>query len=170
MTPSTQHRVTRGLRAAPTAAGLALLSLLLLACAGGEEAEPATTAAAENTASEAEAAAPAEGDPAAAEAAAPELAALPPEPVIDDDPDRLLGLSSVALDDLLGAPKWVRREAPAQIRQYRGNDCVLDAVLYQEADGERVSYVEARDGDGNISSARDCLNQLLRAQLEQDAG
>lgn len=160
------------MRPLPGAIGLSFMALLLLACASGEEAEPPSTLALESAAADAAAAAllESEAEPGAADSAAAELAALPPEPVIDDDPERLMGLSALGLDSLLGDPNLVRHEAPAQIRQYRGDDCILDAVLYQESGGERVAYVEARDGKGNISPARACLNQLLRARLEQDAG
>ncbi|MEM7226005.1 MAG: hypothetical protein AAF495_23705 [Pseudomonadota bacterium] len=93
------------------------------------------------------------------------LAALPPEPVIDDDPDRLMGLDPVDLEGLLGRPELVRRETPAQIWQYRTGACVLDVVLYDEAAGGRVTYVEARDRAGAKVDTRPCLNQVLRAQL-----
>lgn len=115
------------------------------------------------------------GDPAARDAesatqpdsaaAATEQAALPPEPEIDDDPDRLIGLDPGALFALLGQPELIRRESPAQVWQYRGVDCVFDVILYQEAESTRVTYVEARDGKGSRSEPRLCLNQLLRARL-----
>ena len=97
--------------------------------------------------------------------ASPEVAALPPGLEIDDDPERLLGLGPDALSDLLGRPELIRRESPAQIWQYRSADCVFDVVLYQEAGSEKVTYVEARDGDGDRTEPRPCLNQLLRAHL-----
>lgn len=94
-----------------------------------------------------------------------EEAAVPPEPVIDDDPDRLIGLEPDALSALLGQPELIRRESPAQVWQYRGAGCVFDVVLYQEAASTRVTYVEARDDKGGRSEPRPCLNQLLRARL-----
>ncbi|MDH3594127.1 MAG: hypothetical protein OEU09_06875 [Rhodospirillales bacterium] len=115
------------------------------------------------------------GDPAAGDAegtaqpdpaaTATEQAALPSEPEIDDDPDRLIGLEPGAVFALLGQPELIRRESPAQVWQYRGNDCVFDIILYQEAERTRVTYVEARDGNGGRSEPRPCLNQLLRARL-----
>ena len=106
----------------------------------------------------------ADGDRASAE-----VAALPPEPEIDDDPERLLGLRPDALSDLLGRPELIRREDPAQIWQYRGADCVFDVILYQDAGGSSVTYVEARDGDGDRTEPRPCLNQLLRARLAAES-
>jgi hypothetical protein len=107
----------------------------------------------------------ADGDRASAE-----VAELPPEPEIDDDPERLLGLEPDALSDLLGRPELIRREDPAQVWQYRGADCVFDVVLYQEAGGRTVTYVEARDGNGDRTEPRPCLKQLLRARLAAESG
>jgi hypothetical protein len=90
---------------------------------------------------------------------------LPPEPEVDDDPERLIGLGPNAVYELLGTPELVRRESPAQIWQYRGESCVFDVVLYDEPLGSEVTYVEARDGRGNVGETRACLNQLLRARL-----
>jgi hypothetical protein len=98
--------------------------------------------------------------------ASPEVAALPPEPEIDDDPERLLGLGPNALSDLLGRPELIRRESPAQVWQYRATDCVFDVVLYREVGSESVTYVEARDGNGDRTEPRLCLHQLLRARLD----
>lgn len=107
------------------------------------------------------------GDEAAA--AEGEVAALPPEPEpepeIDDDPEQLIGLGPNEVHDLLGTPALVRREAPAQVWQYLGESCVFDVILYEEPEGNRVDYVEARDGSGNKDEARACLRQLLRARL-----
>jgi hypothetical protein len=102
-------------------------------------------------------------EPAPAPPPVTEEAAVPPEPEIDDDPDRLIGLDPDSLFALLGEPELIRRENPAQIWQYRGVDCVFDVILYREADSSRVTYVEARDEKGRRSEPRACLNQLLRA-------
>ena len=91
---------------------------------------------------------------------------MPPEPAIDDNPARLLGLGSRDLERVLGAPEMVRRETPAQVWQYRTGACVLDVVLYDEAGGDRVDYLEARDRSGGKIETRSCLNQVLRGQLD----
>ena len=96
---------------------------------------------------------------------APETAALPPETEIDDDPRQLIGLVPAELRDLLGEPDLVRRETPAQVWQYRGGVCVLDMVLYPEAEGDRVTYVEARNLAGAETETRPCLHSLLRDRL-----
>jgi ABC-type Fe3+-hydroxamate transport system substrate-binding protein len=103
------------------------------------------------------------------DATPPAQAALP-EIEVDDDPERLIGLGPAGLNALLGQPELIRREAPAQIWQYRADGCVFDVVLYEEAYGERVTYVEARDGRGNRTETRPCLNALLRARLTDTSG
>lgn len=106
----------------------------------------------------------------AAEAAPPEIAARPPEPEIDHDPQNLIGMGPVGLFALLGKPELIRRESPARIWQYRTGDCVFDVVLYELDEGELVTYVEARDNRGNRTEPRPCLNALLRAQQDKTAG
>ncbi len=100
----------------------------------------------------------------------PEIAALPPEPTIDDDPARILGLGPDKLTELLGRPELTRREPPAEIWQYRGESCVFDVFLYEEAGLVRVTYLEARDGSAQRVAERNCLNQLLRATLAKPLG
>lgn len=95
----------------------------------------------------------------------PEVAALPSDPDIDDDPERLIGLGRDGLYDLLGMPEIVRRESPAQVWQYRGTSCVFDVFLYEDGEDSRVTYVEARDSHGTKGQTRPCLNELLRARL-----
>jgi len=119
---------------------------------------------------------PAEGevDSAATASDATELAALPPaaapEPVVDDDPARLMGLGPDEVDSLLGRPDLVRREPPAEVRQYSADGCVFDVFLYDEAGRYRVTYLEARDLEARRIAARPCLNRLLRARLAADGG
>ena len=115
--------------------------------------------------------APADTGDAAAESAPPEIAALPPEPlpppepVVDDNPDRLFGLDRTALGAELGEPALIRREAPAEIWQYRGATCVFDVFFYDAAGTHRVEYLEARDSGAQRIDTRACLNQLLRARM-----
>jgi hypothetical protein len=99
-----------------------------------------------------------------------ETAALPPEPVIDDDPRRLMGLDRAGLSAILGDPQLVRREAPAEIWQYRSETCVFDVFLYDQAGAQRVTYLEARDRDAAKIETRPCLNELLRARPGKPLG
>lgn len=90
-----------------------------------------------------------------------------PEPIIDEDPEQLMGMDRQALTGLLGQPTLVRREAPAEIWQYSEADCVFDLFLYQAGDDARVVYMEARDRDARRAETRDCLNGILRARQAQ---
>ncbi|MFQ5773367.1 MAG: hypothetical protein ACE5GS_02505 [Kiloniellaceae bacterium] len=171
------------------AAGGVAFAFALAACAAPEEPVPAPEPAAEIApepvaeatpddaadmapgAGQSEDAAPRAGDSAdaalraEAEAVATKTAAPPPEPAIDDDPDRLLGLDRGALGALLGEPALIRREPPAEIWQYRGATCIFDVFLYEEAGRDRVTYLEARDTAAQTVEARGCFNELLRARL-----
>ncbi len=126
--------------------------LLLAACATDPRGQaPAETTAAEPTPPE----------------ATSNTARLPETlPDLDDDPEKLIGLGPDALTARLGMPELVRREAPAEIWQYRTDDCVFDLFLYERDGGPQVTYLEARDGEARKVPAQPCLNQILRAQLE----
>ncbi len=98
-------------------------------------------------------------------AAETEVAAIPPpepEPDIDNDPARLIGMAPPDIVTFLGAPELIRRETPANIWQYRAEGCVLDLVLYPEEGTDRVTYVEARENGLDIMPAKVCLNRVLR--------
>jgi hypothetical protein len=80
-------------------------------------------------------------------------------------PKRVMGLDELAIQQLLGAPRLIRREAPAEVWQYRTAACVLDLFLYDEAAGRRVTYAEARTAAAEPVQPEPCLNQIL-AQRE----
>ncbi len=107
---------------------------------------------------------------ATADARGESLAALPPEPAINDDPQQLIGMGPASLNAFLGAPELIRREAPASLWQYRAEDCVLDVVLYPDRGGDKVTYLEAREDGTTKMAPRTCLNKLLRARYDGSAG
>ncbi len=98
------------------------------------------------------------------------LAALPPDPAINDDPQQLIGMGPASLNAFLGAPEMIRREAPASLWQYRADGCVLDVVLYPDRGGDKVTYLEAREDGATKMAPRTCLNKLLRARYDGSAG
>ena len=185
-----------GLRLAPRTAAL-ILGLALAACANGSlkpagtgAAATAPAATAEATAQPAESAGvPSEGTGAAENGAAengaaengtedavdptgpnpPILAAAPAaKPAIDHDPKALIGLDRSGLSKLLGEPRLVRRESPAEIWQYVGTECVFDVFLYEEKGAYKVIHAEARgDEVPQKTEPRVCLNQLLRDRLDE---
>jgi len=136
---------------------LTVAALTLGACQTLQPPRPAATSA------EAGSVAPAAA-PQAAPAPSSQVAAIPPQPPINDDPGQLLGLDRAGVTALLGDPDLVRRDAPAEIWQYVGNDCVFDVVLYARSQDYAVTYTEARDVDAAVQAPRPCLNSLLRAR------
>lgn len=68
---------------------------------------------------------------------------------------QLIGMNSMGLNDLLGKPLLVRREAEAEIWQYRNTNCVLHFFLYRDAINElpnRVVHVEANHTNRMITT------------------
>jgi len=86
---------------------------------------------------------------------------------IDDDPRRLLGLDVKSLTGLLGAPRFTRRDPPAQLWRYRDESCILDLFLYEDSEkktGSTVRHFEARGLTKTSMTARICLRALLTAR------
>lgn len=98
------------------------------------------------------------------------LAALPPEPAFNDDPQQLIGMGPASLNAFLGAPELIRRESPASLWQYRAEDCVLDVVLYPNRSGDKVTYLEAREDGATKIAPRTCLHKLLRERYGETSG
>jgi hypothetical protein len=81
-----------------------------------------------------------------------------------DDPDHLIGLDAGRLQGLFGPPGLVRSDAPAEIWQYSTHACVLDLFLYQDKDGMRLHYLEARDRAAQSAAARACVAAVLASR------
>lgn len=104
---------------------------------------------------------------------APEIAPQPPaKPVIDDDPKRLMGLRATELKRMLGDPRFVRRDASAQLWRYRNKTCILDLFLYRTGGRPEysVSHVETRRSEGGSTPQRECFGALLLERLNREAG
>ncbi|MSO92304.1 MAG: hypothetical protein EXQ86_02745 [Rhodospirillales bacterium] len=101
----------------------------------------------------------------------PELAARPPaaSPAL---PPTLLGMSREDVTELLGPPTFRRREAPAEIWQYRAPSCTLDLFLYKDAkgDGYKVAHVEAREKNAAKIGPSDCLGRFIAPERKPRAG
>jgi len=72
----------------------------------------------------------------------------------------LIGLEPRELQDRLGEPALLRRDAPAEIWQYRSALCVLDLFLYRDGAATRVTNAELRPRDGRDLPAATCLSSL----------
>jgi len=100
-------------------------------------------------------------------ALAPQPSAAPvpaPQAATRPDPAGMIGADSVALQRLFGPPRLVRRDAPAELWQYQTRDCVVDLFLYQEKDGLRLAYLEARTGAAQVTAPRPCVDAVLASR------
>ncbi len=77
------------------------------------------------------------------------------------DPDEVMGLGRKAVQELLGEPGLVRREAPAEVWQYQSRGCVLDVFLYEAAVDFEVVYLEARTGQAVTAATDSCLGAVI---------
>ena len=77
--------------------------------------------------------------------------------------------SSRILLEELGQPSSLRKEAPAEVWQYRAELCVLDIVLYEASDGPSVVYLEARDLYAEPAETAPCLSHLLDLAAVSDS-
>lgn len=103
---------------------------------------------------------PADQKPDAAPPAA-KTAALPP-PRLTNAPvlhatNELVGLDSNSIEQRLGSPALRRRDAPAELWQYRSPLCVMDLFLYSEGGAFRVTHVELHSRSVEQVQAPSCL-------------
>jgi hypothetical protein len=87
----------------------------------------------------------------------------PAAPIISSDPARFIGLGDAELSRAFGQPKQVRKDAPAEVWQYSGADCVVDFYLYDGEGGLKVAYLEARDPAAAATPFDRCVNSLLQS-------
>ena len=89
--------------------------------------------------------------------------AQPAAPILSNDTSSFIGLGDGDLSRALGQPKFVRKDAPAEIWQYSGADCVVDFYLYAGASGLSVAYLEARDRAAESTPADRCVKSLMQS-------
>jgi len=102
------------------------------------------------------------------QAVAPPPAAPPSPPVAPVVPtaasplqaSAIMGLDRGALRKLLGEPRLIRHDAPAEVWQYQTTSCVLDLVLYKQANKSRVVYAEARTPAADPTPTDNCLSDV----------
>lgn len=75
------------------------------------------------------------------------------------DPTRLKGLSPLQVRAVLGKPMFTRRDAPAEIWQYRGRACTIDLFLYDEGGSQTVTHVAVRSPQPVNESQ--CMGELV---------
>ncbi len=74
-------------------------------------------------------------------------------------PSRLKGMNTAQVRALLGNPNFRRRDAPAEIWEYRGHACTLDLFLYDHPTGRTVDAYTVRSARPIAADA--CLNDLV---------
>lgn len=74
------------------------------------------------------------------------------------EPARLKGLNPLQVRSVLGRPVFTRRDAPAEIWQYRARACTLDLFLYDEGGGQTVAHYAMRGSQPINESA--CFEEL----------
>ncbi|MDA8231147.1 MAG: hypothetical protein M0006_07405 [Magnetospirillum sp.] len=84
------------------------------------------------------------------------------------EPSRLKGLTAIQVKALLGAPGFTRRDAPAEIWQYRSGRCTLDLFLYDGAAGQTVEGYDVRSSDS--MAEKDCFDTLVQVGRALPAG
>ena len=100
----------------------------------------------------------------------PQVAALP-EPDRLPGPEDLTGLDGLQIQALLGLPDFRRRDPPAELWQYAGPGCILDAFLYAEDGGAlRVKHVEARSHSVTRVPLADCYRGILAERRKPQGG
>ena len=77
--------------------------------------------------------------------------------------NKILDLDATEVMEILTHPNLKRREAPAEVWQYAGSDCVLHVFFFpRESDGQiLVKHVEATGVKGQKFSTNACLAHLL---------
>ena len=85
------------------------------------------------------------------------------------EPSHITGLDSHVLSSLLGQPGFMRRDAPAEIWQYKTLACTLDIFLYKDPIGPayRVTHFEAR---GEAVTMKDCVVSVVKAAHNKPTG
>lgn len=80
-------------------------------------------------------------------------------------PDDLVGLSARDLNRLLGDPTLAKNEAPAEVLQYSGADCVLLVFLYPDTGREPttvVTHAVALTRAKSQPASPDCVDSLIK--------
>ncbi|WP_119303798.1 hypothetical protein [Dongia deserti] len=101
--------------------------------------------------------------------AAKRASVQPAAPILSKDTASFIGLGGADLSRTLGQPKLVRKDAPAEIWQYSGADCVVDFYLYAGATGLAVAYMEARNQVAESTPADRCVKSLLQSVSSENA-
>lgn len=81
---------------------------------------------------------------------------------------RLVGMDRTALESTLGMPWLLKREANAELWQYRASNCVLDLFLYAKKDGElRVTHADLRGRREGRPAPPGCFAEIAAGDTQK---
>jgi hypothetical protein len=132
-------------RTSKTRRVLGLLAILSLGACADLPQQPATTTQAADAAEQDRGQSPdqATDQPALASAKDAGTPAIPRAPIVPLA--KFPGLSEAQVTGMLGTPQFQRKDAAAELWQYRVDGCVLHLFFYSDKDGQRrVRYAEVR--------------------------
>ena len=75
--------------------------------------------------------------------------------------ERLVGLNSLEVRELLGTPKFKRNEHPASIWQYQSTVCLVDIFLFTQKNALTVDHVEVRSKNIQKVDEKICFASIL---------
>lgn len=75
---------------------------------------------------------------------------------------RLIGMTPNSIQQIIGTPKFQRRDPPAIIWQYRMPGCLVDVFLYEMGNKLTVRHVATRGRTVFRPPAENCFDELLR--------
>lgn len=91
-----------------------------------------------------------------------------PEVPVNDDPGQFLSQGPDTIAAALGDPALIRRDGPAEVWQFKGQNCILDVYMYVQNSGAfLVQHVELRGSGLSESTRRNCLAEMLRDQVRK---
>lgn len=73
----------------------------------------------------------------------------------------LVGLASRDVEGMLGRPRFVRRDGPAQIWQYGTDRCTLNVYFYREGAALTVRHAEFRERSADLVSSGGCDGAMV---------
>jgi hypothetical protein len=80
----------------------------------------------------------------------------------------LQNLTANQVHALLGSPNFKRSDNPAEVWQYRNNNCTLDLFLYENLDTNvhSVVHYEIRLPPGQVLTKNECFEIMIKAPAQ----
>ena len=143
---------------------VASLALILTACAATEDLKQAPSSRFIQTKPDAGPVAAKPQPTATRETEKRQQASLAPERNFPE-PSILTDLSADKVTSLLGAPGFKRQDDPAEIWQYRAENCIMDLYLYESLEnvGRSVAHYEMRFQAGKKMTEQTCFVSVIKA-------